>query len=66
MMINGKKMTIPWHIKNLKISHVEKKGVPKIIEWLKGIYGSHMKEYQGKKHDYLSMEMYLLLDWRSG
>ena len=66
MMINGKKMTIPWHIKNLNISHVDKKVVPKIIDWLKGIYWSHMKESQVKKLDYLSMEIYLLLDWRSG
>ena len=55
MMINGKKMTIPWHDKNLKISQDEKKEVPKIIEWMKGIYGSHMKESQGNNHDYLSM-----------
>ena len=66
MMINGNKMTIPWHINNVKVSHVDKKGVPKIIEWLKGIYGSHMKESQGKNHDYLSMELYLSVDWRSG
>ena len=66
IMMNGKQMTIPWHVNNPNISQVEKKEVPKIIEWMKGIYGIHMKEYQEKKHDFLIMELYLSVYWSSG
>ena len=66
MMMNGNQMTIPWHVNNPNISQVEKKEVPNIIELMKEIYGSHMKESQGKKHYCLIMELYLLVYWRSG
>ena len=33
----------------------------KLIDLMKGIYGSHMKEYQRKKHNYPIMDLYLLV-----
>ena len=65
-MIDGNKMTITWDVNKLEISHVENKGVTKVIEWMKGIYGNHMREFQVKKHDYLSTELDLLVYGRSG
>ena len=43
MVINGKKMTITWHVYELKTSHIDVDEVTKVIYWMKGIYGSHMK-----------------------
>ena len=51
MMVNGKQTTITWHFNGIKISHVDSEETTKIIEWMKGIYGSHMRESHGKKHD---------------
>ena len=51
MMVNGNQMTTAWHVNDLKISHVDADEVIKVIDWMKGIYGSHMKESHGKKHD---------------
>ena len=31
---NGKQMTIIWHVDDMKISHVDKKEVTKMIEWI--------------------------------
>ena len=44
MMMNGKKMTITWHVNKLNISHIDEKEVTKIIKWMKVIYGNHMRE----------------------
>ena len=49
MMVNGKHMTIKWHVDELKILHVDVYEVTKVIDWMKGIYSIHMKESHGKK-----------------
>ena len=54
-MICGKKFTITWHVENLKISHVDKKVVEEIINWVKGLYGQDMSISRGNNHDYLGM-----------
>jgi hypothetical protein len=54
--IDGKKMTICWHVDDLKISHMNKKRVDEIEEWLKSIYGK-LTVSRGKKHTYLGMEL---------
>ena len=46
-------MTITWYVDDLKISHVNSDKVTKLIDWIKVIYVSHMKEYHGKKLNYL-------------
>ena len=49
--INGKQMTITWHMDDLKISHVMENEVTKIIDWSKTIYGN-ARVSRGKVHDY--------------
>ena len=44
------------------MSQVDAEEVKKVIAWTKGIYGSHMKESCGKKHDYLGMDLALSVD----
>ena len=38
-IVNGKQMTITWHVDDLKISHVDAREVTRIIKWFKLIYG---------------------------
>eukprot|EP00957_Ditylum_brightwellii_P200639 15295516-Ditylum_brightwellii.AAC.1 len=49
-MINGKQMTVTWHIDDLKISHMESNDVTKCIEYFKTIYGNRMTVHHGKVH----------------
>ena len=44
MVVNGKHTTITWHVNDLKISYVDADEAKKLKHWMKGIYGSHMKE----------------------
>ncbi len=55
-MIDGKKMTIVWHVDDLKASHVDTNIVTEITEWLKSTYGD-LKVNCGKKHKYLGMDL---------
>ena len=55
-MINGKQMTITWHVDDLKISHVDAREVTKIMEWFKLIYGNVCVS-RGKIHNYLEMNI---------
>ena len=55
-MINGKQMTITWHVDDLKISHVDALKVMRIIEWFKSIYGN-VRVTRGKVRDYLGMHL---------
>ena len=43
MMVNEKHMTITWNFNDFKISYVDSDEVTKVIDWMEGIYGSHMK-----------------------
>lgn len=63
-MVNGKQLTIVWHVDDLKISHVEADVVTTVISKLEKQYGkdSYGKECpltvcRGKKHDYLGMTL---------
>ena len=55
-------MTITWHSDDLKISHVDADEATEVIDWIKVIYGSHMKESSGNKSDYLVMVLDLSVD----
>ena len=61
-MVNGKQLTITWHVDNLKISHVDENVVSAIIKDLNGKYGKEacgkdapLTVLRGKKHKYLGM-----------
>ena len=43
MMSKGNHMTITWHFDDLKIFHIDADELTKLIYWMKGIYGSHIK-----------------------
>ena len=57
--MNGKQLTVTWHVDNLKVSHEDKKIVDAFENWLRANYEDHtpMKPSRGKVHDYLAMEM---------
>ena len=62
--VNGKQLTIVWHVDNLKISCVDSKVVTEIIKLLNKEYGktdsgkvSSLTVKQGKIHDYLGMTL---------
>ena len=61
-MVNGKQLTITWHVDDLKISHVDEDVVSAIIKDLNGKYGKEacgkdapLTVLRGKKHEYLGM-----------
>jgi len=63
-MINGKQMTIAFHVDDCKISHEDPKEVDKLIQWLRQEYESifedgsgKMTVNRGKVHNYLGMTL---------
>jgi len=57
--INGRQCTIGWHVDDLKISHVEKDVVEKIVDALQDRYGreSPLTVNRGGVHEYLGMRI---------
>ena len=58
-MIDGKQMTITWHVDDLKVSHVDKKAVDDFIDWIckECEDVTKVKPSHGKVHDHLAMTM---------
>ena len=60
-MIDGKQMTITWHVDNLKISHVSEEVVDTFIDWLRDKCRDEeinkVKATKGDKHDHLGMTL---------
>ncbi len=54
-VINGKQMTVCWHVDDLKVSHMEPEEVRKFGNWLSKTYGVSVATHCGKIHDYLRM-----------
>jgi hypothetical protein len=54
-MINGVRMTVCWHVDDLKVSHVDPLEVTRFGAWLSSTYGIAVAEHCGKVHDYLGM-----------
>ena len=57
-MINGRQMTVVWHVDDLKVSHRDSREVDKFIEFIKSKYeddAGKVKVTRGKKHKYLGM-----------
>ena len=55
-MVNGKQITVTWHVDDLKVYHVEEKEVSKFCMQLLDIYGSKIKVNHGKVHSYLGID----------
>jgi hypothetical protein len=47
-VVNGKRMTVCWHVDNLKVSHCNPNGVTIFGEWLSKKYGVAMATHQRK------------------
>jgi len=59
-IINGKQMTICWHIDDLFIGHVDPTIVTSFLDWLAQRYDTDDKKLnvvRGHKHDYLGMNL---------
>ena len=59
-LINGKQMTICWHVGDLFIGHVDPTVVTSFLDWLAQRYDTDNKKLnvvRGHKHDYLGMNL---------
>jgi hypothetical protein len=63
-IVNGKQLTICFHVDDCKILHMSTKVVDDVIVWLRSEYESifedgsgAMKVHRGKKHTYLAMDL---------
>jgi hypothetical protein len=54
-VVNGKQMTVCWHVDDLKVSHCDPAQVTVFGEWLSKKYGVAVATHRGKVHDYLGM-----------
>ncbi len=56
-IINGKQMTMIWHVDDLKVLHVDPFQIMKFAAYLASIYGNGLVVHRGKVHDYLGMDL---------
>jgi hypothetical protein len=58
-MINGKQLTVAWHVDDLKVSHVDTPVVDNFIDMMEEEYGKEapLTQSRGKVHDYLGMTL---------
>jgi hypothetical protein len=58
-LVNGKQLTVSWHVDDLKVSHVDPHIVTEFLNWVKQTYGQigEVKITRGKIHDYLGMRL---------
>jgi len=64
MMVEGKQLTITWHVDDLKASHVNPGLIKSFINWIMFMYEdvTKVKASRGKKHDYLGIEIDYSID----
>ena len=58
-MVNGKQLTVVWHVDDLKISHVEQEVVDQFIQDMEDEFGkeSPLNISRGDVHEYLGMKL---------
>jgi hypothetical protein len=58
-VVEGKQLTVCWHIDDLKASHMDPTAIDSFAEWAKKLYGSigELKVHRGKIHEYLGMKL---------
>eukprot|EP00934_Nitzschia_sp_Nitz4_P008987 Nitzschia sp. Nitz4//scaffold353_size16344//11151//16190//NITZ4_008865-RA/size16344-processed-gene-0.13-mRNA-1//1//CDS//3329548925//8977//frame0 len=58
-LVNGKQLTVAWHVDDLKISHQDVEVVDAFIEDMRATFGTEtpLSESRGKVHDYLGMTL---------
>ncbi len=50
-IVNGKQMTVCWHIDDLKVSHTDPMEITKFGDWLSKTYGVTVAAHRGKVYD---------------
>ena len=57
--VNGKQLTVSWHVDDLKVSHKDTTAVDEFLDWVKRMYGKigKVKMTRGKIHEYLGMKL---------
>jgi hypothetical protein len=61
-MVNGKQMTVCWHVDDLKVSHLDGIELTKFVHRNAKIYGDQITVKRGCVHDYLGMDLDYSLD----
>ena len=60
-MVNGKQLTVTWHVDDLKASHADDKVLEEFIQWVRDMYEDpeigKVKGGISKHHDYLAMNL---------
>ena len=60
-MVDGKQLTICWHVDDLKASHEDSEAMDDFVQWIKDKYEDEeiakARVTRGKKHDYLGMNL---------
>jgi hypothetical protein len=54
-IVNGKQLTLRWHVDDLMISRVDITAINEFLQELKAIHGNSLTESTGKQHNYLGM-----------
>ena len=57
VMISGKQITVPWHVDDLKVSHLDPAEITKFANYFAVIYGEKLTVHRGLVHDYLGMDL---------
>ena len=55
-MMNGRQMTVVWHVNDLKVSQKSEFEITRFADYLISIYGG-LSSSRGKVHDYLGMNL---------
>ena len=53
--VDGKQMTVRWHVDDSMISHVNQYKILKFVKCIKDTYGDNLAKNVGMTHDYLGM-----------
>ncbi len=53
--VDGKQMTVRWHLDDLRISHVDQDKILKFMKCIKDIYSNNLAKNVGTTHNYLGM-----------
>jgi hypothetical protein len=56
-LVNGKQMTVCWHVDDLKVSHVDSLELTRFVHRIAKIYGEQITVKRGQVHDYLGMDL---------
>eukprot|EP00956_Cyclotella_meneghiniana_P035517 scaffold115573_cov38-Cyclotella_meneghiniana.AAC.1 len=55
-IVNGKQLTVAWHVDDLKVSHEEDAVIDELIKYLGDKYGENLAVHRGDVHDYLGVD----------